>query len=581
MTPENSPGTTPAPPRDHHLENIRRRELKLQTRRREILALEAEEALDAILEAPSPATLTQSFPDQDLYHLMHKIGPLDFLPVLAMAASDQWEYILDMEVWEDDRLAPGVMTKGFGLLFRAAPERFLRWVIMNKPDYFEFYLYGQMEIKIREHDEPPPDDHDDYMTIDDKFYFRFPGKKPDGAADEPGEPQLSEEIEAPELIEKMLKKLAEMDLSVYHGLILETLGLMPAETEEDQFRLKTVRLAEKGFLPPHEAVGVYQPAAPDQLRKRPPSTEAPAYDPDSPLPPQCVSMGLTGDDLFVNALGLLDPEFRFLLEPELAALVNKVISADRVKLRDPEILAQTLEKTTAYLSLGLETLLEGSTGVEPASNLIRNYFLEDIFRTGSRAGILLKQTAAVWYNNSFLQSAGLPLSFLGEEFLGVVGGLFLERPRYFDNYTESDLYRHFRTLEDVRTTSAALDRVMALDRVLAGMSPLISSFELGVLTYKSLLLTLWAKDRLGLEPDLRPMAVNAFRPFFAALTDRNAGQDLLSWAADASGTPEEDLPLPFKDLMAELLEEVQEEYGTVNPEDLDPRFMPLFLLKAD
>jgi len=59
---------------DYQLANKTRKELKLQKMRREILVSEGAKALDMILEAPSPATLIQSFPDQDLYYLMHKIG---------------------------------------------------------------------------------------------------------------------------------------------------------------------------------------------------------------------------------------------------------------------------------------------------------------------------------------------------------------------------------------------------------------------------------------------------------------------------------------------------------------------------
>ena len=138
---------------NYKLANIKKREMKLRSLRQDILVGESEKALDMILEAPSPATLVQSFPDQDLYYLMHKIGPYDFIPVLSMARSDQWEYILDVEVWDNDRLDLDYMTKTFDLLFKADPQRLLRWIIKEKPDYFEFYLFKNMEIFIREHDE--------------------------------------------------------------------------------------------------------------------------------------------------------------------------------------------------------------------------------------------------------------------------------------------------------------------------------------------------------------------------------------------------------------------------------------------
>ena len=591
-------------PFDHHLANLQNRELKLRSRRKEILSMDAETALDTILDAPSPATLVQSFPDQDLYYLMHKIGPSDFIPILSLAASDQWEYILDVEVWDKDRLDTKVMTQAFDLLFQADPERFLRWIIMEKPDYFEFYLFQHMDIIIREHDEPPPSEFEDYTTLDDKFYFRFPQEKQDAAPDPDTDAPLSEDVQAPELIDAMVRKLADMDLSVFHGLLLETLSTLPSETEEEQFRLKNIRLAEKGFLPVHEAIGIYQPTDIASLRKRPrtqvfgPDT----FDPELPLPPQCFTGFLSGQDLFVKSLALLSSDFIFTLESELAALVNKIISADRQKIRDRETLEKTIHKAAAYLSLGLETILQENISLEAAADLIQTYYLEDIFRTGSRAGIQLKTAAKTWYKSSYIQEQNLPLSFLGEYFLGIMGGLFLDRPLYFDNFANGELYRHFAALADITKTRQALDQIMGLDRLLTYLEPDLASFQKGVLTYKSLILTLWAKDRLGLAKDLTPIAADTFKPFFTALFSGNIAEDsdsisapppvgidapgdprpgdLILWAAQASGLDDTaDLPGPVTDMLLGLISEIQEEYGTVSPSRVDPRFIPHFLLK--
>ncbi len=592
-------------PVDPHLANRQNRELKLRAQRSQILKMDAEAALDAVLDAPAPATLVQSFPDQDLYYLMHRIGPSDFIPVLSMAASDQWEYILDVEVWDGDRLDTRVMTRAFDLLFKADPERFLRWIITEKPDYFEFYLSRHMEIFIREHDEVPPDDFDDYMTLDDKFYFRFPEENQPDDPDLDEDAPLSEDAQTPELIDAMVRKVAEMDLSVFHGLMLETLNVLPAETEEEQFRLKTVRLAEKGFLPFHEAIGIYQPTPLTALRKRPKTQvfSSESFDPDLPLPPQCFTQFLAGDDLFVKALALVPADFIFTLESELAALINKVISADRLKVRDADTLTKTIRKTSAFLSLGLESILKEQIRLESAADLIQTHYLEDLFRTGARAGVRLKTAVNNWYKNSFIQQRKLPLSFLGETYLGVMGGLLLDRPLYFDNYATGEMYRHFASLSDIQVTRQAVDRIMGIDGLLAGLDPDIVSFKKGILTYKSLILTLWAKDRLGLAPDLSPIDAAAFKPFFSALFAEDPGlgrtaphgrnieddtpnapdqpkdirsDDLVLWASAAIGT---DLPGPVTDLLKDLVTEIREEYAFIHPDRIDPRFMPHFLLK--
>ena len=109
-----------------------------------------------------------------------------------------------------------------------------------------------------------------------------------------------------------------------------------------------------------------------------------------------------------------------------------------------------------------------------------------------------------------------------------------------------------------------------------------------ILTYKTLILTLWAKDRLGLEPTLEPIDLDLFKAFFTDLfSASDTGRanpltldDLTLWITEAAGIAEEkDLPDAFKETIQDLILELEEEYGTVRPKDIDPRFVPHFLLK--
>lgn len=569
---------------NYRLVNIQKREMKLRAARQQILVSGSEKALDSIFDAPSPATLIQSFPDQDLYYLMHKIGIDDFIPVLAMAKSEQWEYILDVEAWDNDRLDLDHMTKTFDLLFRADPQRLLRWVIKEKPDFFEFYLYKNMEIFVREHDDVPPDS-ENFITLDDKFYFRFPNKPKIDDEDMP----VPKDHQAPwELIEKMLTSVAQMDLSVFHGLLLETLAVQTAETEEEQFRLKNLRLAEKGFLPAHEAIGIYQPTKLSAFRKRPEIALSgqSSFDPNIPLPPQFFNQFIEGDDLFVQSLKYFDTEFTFHLESELAALINKIISADKIKLKGKKDLEKAISKATAYLNLGLEVILKEEKKPELAKEVIQDYFLEDIFRTGSRACIKLRTHAVNWFKQSLMNKSGLPLSFLGEAYLGDIGGLLLDRPLYFDNYATGVLYRDFKSVSDINHTRTSLDQIIALDMIIDKLNVDVSSFEEGVLTYKTLILTLWAKDRLNLEANLEPIDTEIFKEFFMALFSKvdseTAGQiqlnDLILWTSEKTGISESDLT-DARYVLTELINELEAEYALVDPGDIDPRFIPHFLLR--
>jgi hypothetical protein len=342
-----------------------------------------------------------------------------------------------------------------------------------------------------------------------------------------------------------------------------------------------------------------------------------------PLPPQLFTQFIEGDNLFVKSLEFLDPGFTLELQSEIAALSNKIISADRTKIRNPASIKKIIQKATAYLSLGIEIILKGNTKIELARDIIQEYFLEDIFRTGSRAGIQLKTKTSQWYETSFLLKKNLPLSFFGEDYLAVLGGLLLDRPMCYDNYRQGELYRHFTSLSDIITTNKTLDQIIQLDQFLSQLPLDLTSFTHGILTYKSLILTLWARNRLNLDKEnelsLAPIDPPLFKPFFEALfspatqnintpdkdtPDRNTpeintpekdtidniitdkiddlrAQDLVLWATQAIDVSEEELSEPFIQVLSNLILEIEEEYGIVPTGKMDPRFIPHFLLGPD
>ena len=146
---------------------IIQRVLQLQEKRREILELPPEKALARILEDSQPAALVHSFPEQDFYVLVNEIGPEDCLPLLSLATNKQWEHIVDLETWQKDRLDPKMVTRWLSLLLEADPGRFIEWFLKEQLEFVELYLFRNLEVRIREHDQDPTDFGDEFFTLDD------------------------------------------------------------------------------------------------------------------------------------------------------------------------------------------------------------------------------------------------------------------------------------------------------------------------------------------------------------------------------------------------------------------------------
>ena len=591
----------------HEVANAIRKEKALLEKRAQILVKEPEQALDAILGADQPATLIQSFPDQDLHYLMYHIGADDFIPVLSLASSRQWEYLLDMDVWQGDRMNLPRVTQTLSLLFKADPQRLLRWIIMEKPDFLEYYFFKSMEIRILEHDADPSDFGDDFSTLDSQFYFRFPEITPEvkevvnevalltmgdeEEADPAGEVEENRD-QAETLITGMLNSLARMDLSVCQAVLLESAAVIPAETEEEQYRLRNVRLAEKGFLPYYEAVGVYQPLAVKDMTPRTSSwLELPRLGAELPVPPGFTDTLMPHESLFAKALEGIRSEMVLMnLQSELASLVNLVISADKVLIQSREDMDRMVKKTCAYLTVGLEMIHGQSEKCLPrhAAAMITTYPLGDIFRVGSGAGIRLKTAAGQWYDSSWLVFRGFSLTFLGETWLGVMGGLLLPRPLYFDNYENGVMYRPFAGVKDLMKSTQDLVRIQAVDSLLQALDPDIPRDVPGYLTWKSLLLTLWARACLDMDGVVALIPLDRFQPFFAALFSREGAggpkgeitrekrDDFILWLEGATGR--KDLCEAISDVVTALFDELEEEFGQVQAPDIEPALMNGYFL---
>jgi hypothetical protein len=577
-------------PEDNHKvpDHRKTREALLAAERRKVLSLPSEQALDAVLASPYPVTLVQSMAEEDLYLLVHTIGLDDAVPVLGLASNDQWAYFLDMEIWSRDRIHPHALTEWLARLLKADPDRFTHWIVEEQRDVFQYYLYRNLEVHVREYEEDPSEIGDGFSTEDDVHYVR---QRP-----YPVEYEHLQETRD-QFVGDLLRRLAVYDYPLYKGLLVESGSVLATEAEEELLRLRNVRLAEKGFLPFEEAVGVYQPlSVADLLRRgRKPVVQSgravETYQPQlwkhADIP--------TGADRFTRTLAGVQDELTFTrLQTEFAGLCNQVITADLKQIRERETLAQVVSKVSGYIGIGLEKAEADEPGDDPyrSANLIQSYLLADIFRVGYGCALALKWKAERWRRESWFQRAGLPLAFWGESGLGVLGGLLIKKPLFFDNYAGGVLYREFSTLADIRSTEANLDRLIAFDDLLALMDIEIPRQDPETLiTYQNVLLTLWADHCLGIDekPSVPvPLSIDQLRALHDRLWEpgplpRRIGDSrraqFLDWLAQRSGLSNYNISERMGPALEDLFALLESELGTVAAKDLDARFMQLFLIK--
>jgi len=581
-------------------EQHQEKKAELLDQRRRLLSMPAEKALDAILESPDALPLVHSFSGEDFYFLIHDIGLDDALPLLSMASSSQWEYILDVEAWQRDKVVLNSTLKWFDLLLKADADRFIQWVQKEKLELFEFCLLKTIEVRVREHDEDPGVFGDDFITLDGIFYFRFVDRFVDNS------PEADLLPEKEEILLSLLKKLADADHVMYQKILFEFASILPAETEEEIYRLRNVRMAENGFLPFEEAIGIYQPlqkATEISMQKRMTRLGA---SPKSTIPLSLYPVSvIAGEDLFSRTMNQIDARGLFsALESEFAVLCNTIIAADQKTIREKGELAGIVAKACGYISIGLQKLSGNmeKPHMEVLISLISEYPLSHIFKTGYGLVLELRWRIDRWLKKSWFQENGLSLGFWGEEWLGVLGGLLLKKPLYFDNFETGKMYREFTSMTDIQKTEEAVSGIIRFDTLLSVLNIAFEPLSSYFVTYKNLLLTLWARVQLGQDSKLLPIELDLFRVFFQTIFEESAenqekgtqmGEPLkkritthakttfVNWVSAKTGWMDTEITSRYGSSFDKLFQEIENEYGSVSAKDLDPRYVRLFLLQQE
>jgi len=543
-----------------------------------LFSMTSSQALNHIIDQENAVQLVPELSHVDFFWLIKKIGEEDALPILKLASLEQWQYLLDLEIWQEYEIDLELTSRWLGLLHLADPERLARWLLDEGSGLTYYYFCKRIQVYVREEDDLP-DMPDDYFTLDNVFFIRILD-----AAQE-------------EMIRDLIKHLAAEDYTRYQSLMVNLGGVIPIEHEEALYRVRTMRLAEDGFLPWEEAMSIYSYRKPETLRAR----EIPA-DEKQPSPikvkpeeeqmlvPFAPLLYAQRENLFAEGVRNMDPLLLDRMRIEFAGLCSQIMAADNVRPDEFEVLIKVCQKAAGYIHLGLEKL----AGQDPflAEKILKENPLVTMFQTGFSRALELKWAAERWIKQSWFKGVGLKPEFWGEEWGGTLNGLLQKKPRLYIGPSKTDAFKEFETGRELDDCGRLLQRLAVLDRLLAVLAVQYTIFKSGIekpfFVFHTLLFNLWSRKQLGLEPGFAPLALEQVRDLFRLLRGKSKQEPFemsgyeeqfihvfMVYAADFD--PEAAAQL--KETLRLLWKKFNEEYEWVATADLDGRYSKFIRIK--
>lgn len=497
--------------------------------------------LDALIEPHDAARLVPELPIDDVHAYVHRIGLADADAVLALASGEQVRGMLDTDVWVRDRLSLDRLDPWLTALMRAGPKVLCERMLDLDDGLLNWLVRRSVEVDvIDDPEEFEAPDGEYVVTPDGRLCIRFPH----------GDPR---DLPVKLFLDRMMRDAPDfcLNLLVHAQVALDT------NLEEDAYRWRSGRMADRGYVDYYDALVIYTAPRPDQVE-----AARDAIPDDAPAVERWLVPVLAPDARLADAFGALTPEALDLVQGALGYIANMALSADRVEPWDEDAHHETLDRIRAGLVLGLDRLAGPEPDPRRDAEVLGETALAMIFRAGYARTLDAAGPLRAAARDGLLRGADGPVDAVDLPALRPwADALSLRHPRRPDG--------PFTTGDQLALARRHAETIAALGRVAGPKRPEAHGVGAWLATWMT-------RDLIGLDgPGTLPAVrlADAHRALFAEgeLTP-NARAAAAGWWRRAGG--EDDAAL------AALLDAIIDALAGLDPADLDPRFITLWIVEA-
>ncbi len=543
-----------------------------------VLQAHGKERLDRLFLSENPQQLVQKLPELEIFLTAKEIGERDALDLISLTTPEQFQYLLDLDLWKKDQLDPPKVLLWMEILHESGEEKVTQFIRSTDPEWITLLLKKFLDVKTFEGEFVEVRDCIPLFTLDQYYFIEFKGKG------------------AREVFQPFLESLYHIDRERYRRWMEALISETESELEETNYRLRNGRLADYGFPDFEEALEIYRFIPPDSLRSGEKIARIMGPEEMEKSRPTFYLTFQKEGPFFSSILSRVDDPMEMnRLKYEMAALCNKALIAEAIDLSNLEEIKQGVRKVYHYLNLSLQSLSRNDENA--ALGILESVPIQKIFQCGVSITLLLRRKAESLLKDSWFEGDRKNLAFLDPPYLEKMESILKKRPTIYRNGGTED----FERLEDLREAENFLESIEAIANPLGeelGVTPrYLKALNLegcypkdwSGITFSTIFLTSLANHVLKGVFQFEAIEKTRLKDLFSRIFERDlAGKGavkmeikkgLREWCDSIEGDENRRQHLhAFMDFCLDLLEE---EYGKIPPgEEIDPRFVKGLLVRT-
>ena len=115
-----------------------------------VLRARGKERLHYLFLSEHPEELVQQLPDLEVFLTVKEVGEKDSLELISLTTPEQFQYLLDLDLWKRDRLDPEKILHWMEILLDSGEKKVTQFIHSTDPEFIPLLLKKFLRVTILE-----------------------------------------------------------------------------------------------------------------------------------------------------------------------------------------------------------------------------------------------------------------------------------------------------------------------------------------------------------------------------------------------------------------------------------------------